>query len=472
MTINFPTNITYTTWFHLTLLILSSSTLQKGWASSFSPTLAQLQQAAIERNPELAVQKATQEVARAEVDIAKSQWLPSISANIEKSYGRGSGSFSDTRAPNRRVNDFGKAGFSITQNLYNPIININIEQANLSTQSTDFAIEQTYDELTNRIVSLFLDILATQAEINLLQGQQVAVNEQKKQAQLSFEVGTVSITDVREAEAKHDRIAAQLAALKWQMQAKQAELLTLTGSTIQPSAYESSIQSLPDVAESDLTTWLAAMDSQNSRLKQSIIDYQIATLETDKLRYKHYPKVQLVVENNRNLDSWSNEGREDYNNSKWDWSAGVQVQFALFDASTNKAQTTKALATQNQRFETVRVAEEQLNIEMQQTFYQILASIAEYQGLYKADESAKTALLANMLGYQVGMRINADVLDAQSKIYEVNRDRLVAWYESWRNYIRLNQLAGTLTVDQLAQIDTILRQSEKNTSEPENINEQ
>lgn len=87
----------------------------------------------------------------------------------------------------------------------------------------------------------------------------------------------MSITDVREAEAKHDRIAAQLSALKWQMQAKQAELATLSGAKIEPSAYASSIQALPDVAEEDITLWLAAMGSQNSLLKQSVIDYKIAT---------------------------------------------------------------------------------------------------------------------------------------------------------------------------------------------------
>ncbi|MBF4489498.1 TolC family protein [Psychrobacter sp. N25K4-3-2] len=300
------------------LSLLAYSVITPVYASvgQSSPTLSQLQQAAIKRNPELAVQRAEQEVAGAEVDIAKSEWLPSVSANIDKSYGRGSGSFSDTRVSNKRINDAGKVGFSISQNLYNPILNINIDQANLSAKSTDFAIDQTYDELTNRIVSLFLDILATQSEMVLLEGQQVAVNEQRKQAQLSFEVGTVSITDVREAEAKHDRIAAQLSALKWQMQAKQAELTTLSGAKIEPSTYASSIQALPDVAEEDLTLWLAAMGSQNSLLKQSVIDYQIATLEKNKLQYKHYPKVQLVVENNRNLGSWSSEGQEDYNNSK------------------------------------------------------------------------------------------------------------------------------------------------------------
>lgn len=166
----------------LSLLACSVTTPVYASANQPSTTLEQLQQAAVQRNPELAVQRAAQEVAGAEVDIAKSEWLPSVSANIDKSYGRGSGSFSDTRVSNRRVNDAGKVGFSVSQNLYNPILNINIDQENLNAQSTDFAIDQTYDELTNRIVSLFLDILTTQSEMVLLEGQQVAVNEQRKQA--------------------------------------------------------------------------------------------------------------------------------------------------------------------------------------------------------------------------------------------------------------------------------------------------
>ena len=249
------------------VLLLACSVTMPVYASAdqLSPTLGQLQQAAIERNPELAVQLSAQEIAKAEVAIAKNQWLPSVSANINKTYGKGSGRFSDTTTRSRRVNDSGKVGFSITQNLYNPVLDINVDQASLNTKSAGFAVEQTYDDLTNRIVSLFLDILATQAEITLLEGQQVAVSEQKKQAQLSFEVGTVSITDVREADAKHDRIAAQLASLKWQMQARQAELSTLTGYQIEPNDYASSIQALPDVAESDLVGWLATMNTQNTQ---------------------------------------------------------------------------------------------------------------------------------------------------------------------------------------------------------------
>lgn len=439
--------------------------VQYGWADTPSPTLIELQQSAIARSPQLSVRQATQAIAVAETELSESRWLPSITANINKTYGRRSGSFADSNSSSRRVNDSGKIGFSITQNLYDPSLDIDIKQAKLNTQSANFALEQTYDEITNRIVALFLDILATQAETNLLKGQQIAVNEQKKQAQISFDVGTVSITDVREAEAKYDRIAAQVAALQWQMRARQLELRTLTGYEINPSDYESSIQVLPDVSEKDLAEWLAAMKDENSQLKQAMIDYEVAMLEKEKLNYKYYPKVQLVVENNHNLGAWSDEGKEDYNSSKWDWSAGVQVQFSLFDSSTNTAQTAKALAVERQRLESMYASQEQLSIEIQQTFYKLLASISEYQGLYKADESAKTAFLANMLGYQVGMRINADVLDAQSKIYEVNRDRLIAWYESWRNYIKVNQIAGTLTPEQLIEIDTLLRQKDSSDAE-------
>lgn len=426
---------------------------------SFSPTLVQLQQTAITRSPDLAIQVAEKDIALANVELAEDAWLPSVSANISKSYGRGTGSFLDTNVSNRKVSESGKVGFNITQKLYDPLAQINIAQADLNAQAVDYATTQQYIELTNRVVSLFFDILATQAEIQLLEGQQVAVAEQQKQAQLSFDVGTVSITDVREAQAKNDRIKAQKSALTWQMQSKQSELAILTGMTIQPQDYLASTKALPDIEANDIDTWLMMFSEQNHQLKQAIIDYQLAELETDKLSYQHYPTVQLVVENNRYLEPWSDKARPNYSNNKWDWSAGVQVEFNLFDPSVSSAQSKKTVATEAQKLANIRQAQERLSIELQSTFYQTLASIAEYQGLYQAKESAKTSLLANMLGYEVGMRINADVLDAQSKVYEVNRDQLIAWYDSWRNYIKLNQLAGTLTVDQLAQIDDTLRQS-------------
>lgn len=429
---------------------------------AISPTLLQLQQATIIHNPEVKARYASAATAQSNIDIAKTGWMPAISANANKTYGRSNDSFKDTNVPNRKINETGKIGINISQPLYDPNINLNIDQAKLSAKASDYAITQTYDDLTNRTVALFFDILATQAQINLLAAQQIAVEEQKKQAQKSFEVGTVSITDVREAEAKYDKIAAQKATLAWQLQAKQAELSVLTGGlTLNPKTYKSSTKILPELNQADLNNWQNALTEQNTTVQQAQTEYQIAKLDTKKQKNQYYPKAQLIVDRNYNFEPLTDKGHQSYTNNQWDWSAGIQLSMNLYNSNTNTAQIKKVLAEENLKYQNLQIAKEQQQVELQRTFYQVLGSIAEYQGQYTATQSAKTALSANMLGYQVGMRVNADVLEAQSKVYEANKDRLLAWYDSWKNYIKLNQIAGTLTPDQLIQIDDLLRQEVK-----------
>lgn len=428
-----------------------------------SPTLPQLQQATIAQNPELQARYASSETAKNNIEIANVARYPSISANIGKTYGRGEDKFPNTNVASSKVNETGKIGFNITQNLYDPTIKLNIEQAKLSYKASEYASSQTYDDLTNRTVSLFLDILANQAQLELLDGQKTAVDAQKKQAQKSFDVGTVSITDVREAEAKADKIAAQRASLTWQLQAKQQELAILTGGlTINPADYQSSTKVLPEIQANEIAQWQAAISDQNMAVQQAFTDYQLARIDVKKQQYQYYPKVQLVVDNNRNLKPFTDAGLKTYSNNKWEWSAGVQLNMNLYNANTNNAQVAKTRSEENLKYQNYQIAKQQQSVELNRTFYQILASIAEYQGLYAADQSARTALSANQLGYQVGMRTNIDVLEAQTKVYEANRDKLIAWYDSWKNYIKLNQIAGTLTPQQLIEIDNLLRQAKVN----------
>lgn len=427
---------------------------------SISPTLLQLQQAAISRDPDLKARQAELDIANADIELAKSYYFPTISANMSQNYGQGSGRFGNTNVSDSRTIESGKVGFNITQTIYDPTRKINLEQSKLTARSNDYAISQSYDELTNKVVGLFFDILATQTQLDLLKIQLTLVAEQQAQAQKSFDVGTVSITDVKEAEAKHDKVLAQQAALQWQYKAKQKELSTLTGGlTINPKDYRSSSKVLPDLDEESLTHYIDTIPNHNAQLQQAKLDYQISTLSDVKHKYQHYPRVQLVVDNYRNFEPMTQAGHNGYANNKWEWSVGLQMSFNLFSPDTSLAQNTKAKAEQNQRYNTMQALQERITIELQQTLYQILASNANYQGLYAAEQSAKAALSANMLGYQVGMRINADVLEAQNKVYEVNNDKLTAWYDSWRNYVKLQQLAGTLDTNQLIQIDELLRQA-------------
>jgi outer membrane protein len=64
------------------------------------------------------------------------------------------------------------------------------------------------------------------------------------------------------------------------------------------------------------------------------------------------------------------------------------------------------------------------------------------------------------------MKVNADVLDAQSRLFEVQRDLSRARYDAWFNHVKLKAVAGQLSEIDLAQLDSLLAQVEPATPVP------
>jgi outer membrane protein len=63
---------------------------------------------------------------------------------------------------------------------------------------------------------------------------------------------------------------------------------------------------------------------------------------------------------------------------------------------------------------------------------------------------------ANKLGYQVGVRINIDVLNSQSQLFQTKRDLAKARYDVLLGQLKLRQAAGVLTDADLASINALL----------------
>mgnify|MGYP003587740005 FL=1 len=61
------------------------------------------------------------------------------------------------------------------------------------------------------------------------------------------------------------------------------------------------------------------------------------------------------------------------------------------------------------------------------------------------------------MGYDVGVRINIDVLNAQSQVYQTERDLATARYQVLLGQLKLRQAAGVLTDDDLRMIDALTR---------------
>jgi outer membrane protein len=84
------------------------------------------------------------------------------------------------------------------------------------------------------------------------------------------------------------------------------------------------------------------------------------------------------------------------------------------------------------------------------------SGLAQVRALEAAEVSSKSALDSNKLGYQVGVRINIDVLNAQRQLYSTQRDLSRARYDTIMNGLRLKSAAGTLKEADLVPINELL----------------
>ena len=89
-------------------------------------------------------------------------------------------------------------------------------------------------------------------------------------------------------------------------------------------------------------------------------------------------------------------------------------------------------------------------------FFGVQSGIGQVKALEAAEQSSQSALDANKLGYQVGVRINIDVLNAQSQLYQTKRDLAQARYNVLLGTLKLRQAAGTLTLDDVQAINALL----------------
>jgi outer membrane protein len=81
------------------------------------------------------------------------------------------------------------------------------------------------------------------------------------------------------------------------------------------------------------------------------------------------------------------------------------------------------------------------------------AQVSAYEA---AESSTKLALEATQLGYKVGVRVNLDVLNAQTQLYTTQRDLAKARYDVVVNSLRLRQASGQLRPEDLSAVNSLL----------------
>ena len=347
-------------------------------------------------------------------------------------------------------------GINATQPLYRPANRITLQQGLRGVDVAQAQLDGVTQDLLVRVSQGYFDVLAAQDTLAFVQAQKAAVSEQLAAAKRNFEVGTSTVTDSREAQARYDLVVAQEIAADNDLRVKKLALDQLVGRTgTQPLPLAQPLQ-LPTVQPGDVSTWVQQAQDGQPLVRQASIALDVAQLETKKAQTGHLPTVDLQAGYNVQRSPNGTVSAPGINSRTNSASVGVALNVPLFAgfAVQNRIKETLALE------EKARADLENLRRTVAQStraaFYGVQSGQGQVKALEAAEASSQSALEANQLGYQVGVRINIDVLNAQSQLYQTKRDLAQARYNVLLGTLKLRQAAGTLQEADVQAIDALL----------------
>ncbi len=343
------------------------------------------------------------------------------------------------------------ATLSASQPLYRPGNWASYEQGKKSLDLAQAQLAQAEQDLIVRVSQAYFDVLASTDSLAFLKSQKTAVGEQLAAAKRNFEVGTSTITDSREAQARYDLVVAQELAAENDLLVKSLALGQLVGKKdAKPKPLKGPVVLAP-VVPADVSQWVDQAQAKNPGIQQAQVALDVARLETEKASAGHKPTLDLVgsysaINNNgsssSSLDSRVNVG-----------TIALNFNLPLFAGFSTQNRIKETLSLEEKARTDLEAARRNVAQGTRTAYFGVQSGQAQVNALQAAEASSQSALEANQLGYQVGVRINIDVLNSQSQLFDTKAKLAKARYDVLMGGLKLRQAAGTLSADDLQPIN-------------------
>ena len=326
------------------------------------------------------------------------------------------------------------------------------QQSKLQQAVAEAQFAQAQQDLITRVAQAYFDVLAAQDKLESTRAQKTAVTEQLASAKRNFEVGTQTITDTHEAQAAYDLVIAQEFAAVNDLDNKRNALQAIIGTAPANLAPLKSGITLNAPSPANVDPWVSSAENQNYGVTVSQLQVELAKREISKTRAGHYPTLDLVAGRSRTQV----HGRSDTSGIGTNNSIGVNFSVPIFNGFSVTSRVRETIALEDKARNDLEANRRQAALQARQAYLGVNSGMAQVKALEAAEVSSQSALESNKLGYQVGVRINIDVLNAQRQLYSTRTDLSRARYDTILNGLRLKAAAGSLRESDLAAVNNLL----------------
>ena len=308
-------------------------------------------------------------------------------------------------------------------------------------------------DLILRVTQAYFDVLAAQDVLDFAVTEKEAIGRLLALAKRNFAVGSSTLVDVHEAQARYDLAAAQQITAANAVEVRKEALRVLIGAAPATLARLEAKLELHAPEPADMEQWVQTASMENQRIKTQQEALEIARQELEKNRGGHYPTLDLTASR-----AWSDAGgsTQGFAIESTTNLIGLQFQMPLYQGggiSSKVRESVAQLEVANQRLDQTR---RQVAQQTRETYLAVINGMARGQALGQARVSNERALESTIIGYERGLRTGVDVLNAQRELFRARLSLSQARYDYLISHLLLKAAAGTLQEQDMDGINILL----------------
>lgn len=391
-------------------------------------------------------------VHREALPIAASSILPQIGASSSFTRSRDSGHFSSVAT--QYQGSMGYA-FNVSQKIFDFGTMANIWSTKAEVGASYASYLASAQDLLQRTIKSYLNVLYAQDVLYFRQAYKSATNRLYEQAKQKFKEGLIAITDLEEAKKDYDLAVAEEIGANNDLACALESLEEISGvHYIRLDLLKEDMKMvLPSPRK--VEAWVDLAERQNYDLKAAEYGVLAARHKIKQAAAGHLPVVSVGGGYKYNSNNFA-MGALKYTEHPRGLSGGLSIEMPVFNGGRITAETNQAHYAYQRAVATQDYTHKSVVSNTRQAYLGIISYASKVQANLQAVVSSRSALQATYASYTVGSRTMADVLTAQSRLYETQTRCAQDRYRYILEWVNLKRQVGSLSEDDIEQINNLL----------------
>lgn len=423
-------------------------------SQAFADDLYQVYQLALTKDPTINRAEAEKNAAFQGIEISRAAILPQISGSISYDDRTSESPVGDQFLVVSRDTESFSLGLTLDLSIYDHANWIAMSRAEKVAHQSDASFAVSKQQLIVRTTQAYLAVLRALDSLEFVQAEKRAIERQLEQTKQRFEVGLTAITDVHEAQANFDNTVAQEIRAENTVELRREELREITGKyhdNLSVLNTERFSATKPEPAMVD--GWLGMAEEKNLDLLVRKFAKEIAQEDIESAQAGHLPTLSLRANASRDNTDLTTGGFTSSLPVTDGRSVTLSLNVPIYQGGSVSARTAQARYNYVAASEDLELTHRSTVRTVRSSYNDVVASISEIRALEQSVVSAESALKATEAGFDVGTRTIVDVLDSTRNLYNAKRNLAGARYDFITAVVNLKRAAGTLSEQDVADIN-------------------